>query len=144
MTNNGDILNRIMRAGNYHEKEYLVTVNKPVTPAFLKKMAAGVYLKELDTTTRPCRIELAGERQFRIVLTQGLNRQIRRMCASFQYEVTRLVRVRIMNISLGNMRPGEYRTVTRKEYAALREQLKHSANPGEQLPVQKTERKRDR
>lgn len=123
MTNNGDILNKIMRAGNYHEKEYLVTVDKKITPEFLKKMSAGVYLSELEVKTRPCKISLAGERQFRIILTQGLNRQIRRMCAAFHYKVTRLIRVRIMNIELGKLQPGEYRSVTRRELGVLQEQL---------------------
>lgn len=123
LTNNGDILNKIMRAGNYHEKEYLVTVDKKITPEFLEKMRKGVYLKELETKTRPCRIELAGEKQFRIVLTQGLNRQIRRMCEAFHYKVTKLLRVRIMNIELGALKPGEYRIITRKELAQLNRQL---------------------
>lgn len=132
MTNNGDILNKIMRAGNYHEKEYLVTVNKEITPDFLKKMSEGVYLKELEVKTRPCRVELAGKCQFRIILTQGLNRQIRRMCEALHYKVTRLQRMRIMNIELGNLKPGEYRSVTRKELAELKEQLKYSTNPGQE------------
>lgn len=123
LTNDGNILNKIMRAGNYHEKEYLVTVDKKITAEFLEKMRKGVYLKELGVKTRPCRIELAGEKQFRIVLTQGLNRQIRRMCEAFHYKVTRLLRVRIMNIELGNLKPGEYRSITRKELAQLRQQL---------------------
>ena len=130
MTNNGDILNKIMRAGNYHEKEYLVTVDKKITPEFLKKMSEGVYLRELEVKTRPCRVELAGEKQFRIVLTQGLNRQIRRMCEAFHYKVMRLVRVRIMNIELGELKPGEYRSITRREWAVLQEKLKRSENPG--------------
>lgn len=128
MTNNGDILNKIMRAGNYHEKEYLVTVDKEITPNFLKKMAAGVYLKELEVKTRPCKIELAGKNQFRIILTQGLNRQIRRMCEALHYKVTRLQRIRIMNIELGDLKEGEYRSITRKEWAVLQEQLKYSAS----------------
>jgi 23S rRNA pseudouridine2604 synthase len=115
-----------MRAGNYHEKEYLVTVNKTITPEFLKKMAAGVYLKELEVKTRPCKVELAGEKQFRITLTQGLNRQIRRMCEANHYKVTRLMRVRIMNIELGKLKPGEYRSVTRRELAALQQALRGS------------------
>lgn len=131
MTNYGDILNKIMRAGNYHEKEYLVTVDREITQDFLKKMAAGVYLRELDVTTRPCRIELSGKCQFRIVLTQGLNRQIRRMCETLHYRVKRLVRMRIMNIELGELKPGEYRTITRKEYAQLQELLRDSRNPGQ-------------
>lgn len=130
MTNNGDILNKIMRAGNYHEKEYLVTVDKEITAEFLKKMASGVYLEELDVTTRPCRVEMAGRKQFRIVLTQGLNRQIRRMCSACHYRVTRLVRVRIMNLELGELKPGEYRSVSRREYARLQEGLRGSTNPG--------------
>ncbi len=130
MTNNGDILNKIMRAGNYHEKEYLVTVDKKITPEFLKKMSEGVYLRELEVKTRPCCVELAGEKQFRIVLTQGLNRQIRRMCEAFHYKVTRLVRVRIMNIELSELKPGEYRSITRKEWAVLQEKLKYSENSG--------------
>lgn len=106
MTNNGDILNKIMRAGNYHEKEYVVTVDKEVTPEFLKKMSEGIYLEELDVKTRPCLAEKAGSNSFRIILTQGLNRQIRRMCKACHYRVTKLRRVRIMNIELGDLRPG--------------------------------------
>lgn len=128
MTNNGDILNKIMRAGNYHEKEYLVTVDREIKEDFIKKMAAGVYLKELDVKTRPCRVELAGRCQFRIILTQGLNRQIRRMSEACGYRVTRLVRTRIMNIELGSLKAGEYRSLTRKELAALKEQLKYSSS----------------
>lgn len=130
MTNNGDILNKIMRAGNYHEKEYLVTVDREITPNFLRKMSEGVYLKELEVKTRPCKVQLAGKNQFRIILTQGLNRQIRRMCEALHYKVTRLQRVRIMNIELGDLKPGEYRSITRKEMAALNEQLKYSTNQG--------------
>ena len=131
MTNNGDILNKIMRAGNYHEKEYLVTVDREVTAEFLKKMAEGVFLKELGVKTRPCQIWLAGKCRFRIVLTQGLNRQIRRMCEAFGYHVTKLQRVRIMNIELGDLQPGAYRSVSRKELAVLTESLKHAKNPGD-------------
>lgn len=130
MTNNGDILNKIMRAGNYHEKEYLVTVDREITPNFLRKMSEGVYLKELEVKTRPCKVQLAGKNQFRIILTQGLNRQIRRMCEALHYKVTRLQRVRIMNIELGDLKQGEYRSITRKEMAALSEQLKYSTNQG--------------
>ncbi len=130
LTNQGDILNKIIGSGNYHEKEYLVTVNREITPDFLGKMAAGVYLKELDVRTRPCQVHLAGKKQFRIILTQGLNRQIRRMCEANGYRVTRLVRVRIMNIELGQLRPGEYRSVTRRELAGLLETIRRSRNPG--------------
>lgn len=131
MTNNGDILNKIMRAGNYHEKEYLVTIDKPVTEAFLKKMSGGLYLKELKVRTRPCKVSSVGEFTFQIILTQGLNRQIRRMCAACGCQVLSLKRVRIMNIELGSLEPGVYRKVTKEEYAVLLEALKDSSNPGE-------------
>ena len=131
MTNNGDILNKIMRAGNYHEKEYVVTVDKEVTPEFLKKMSEGIYLEELDVKTRPCLAEKAGSNSFRIILTQGLNRQIRRMSEALGYKVTELVRVRIMNIELGNLKRGEYRSLTDEELNELYEELKGSENaPG--------------
>ena len=128
MTNQGDLLNKIMKAGKYHEKEYVVTVDKKVTPDFIRRMARGVPLKELDTVTRPCRVEMAGENRFRIVLTQGLNRQIRRMCEYFGYHVVRLVRVRIMNIELGRLLSGQYRHLTKTETAALMDSLKKSEN----------------
>lgn len=131
MTNNGDILNKIMRAGNYHEKEYLVTVDREVTPDFLEMLRGGIYLAELGVTTRPCRAERTGRDSFRIILTQGLNRQIRRMCAACGYQVQRLVRVRIMNIRLGDLQPGAYREVSRAEYAELQDGLLGSVNPGQ-------------
>lgn len=126
MTNNGDIINKIMRAGNCHEKEYIVTVNKPVTKKFIEKMAAGVPI--LDTITRTCEVEAIGNYKFRIVLTQGLNRQIRRMCEYLGYKVTHLKRVRIMNIHLGSLKPGEYREVTKEEIRQLYEMIKDSSN----------------
>ncbi|MCD7743981.1 MAG: pseudouridine synthase [Lachnospiraceae bacterium] len=126
MTNYGDIVNKMMRAGNFHEKEYLVSVDREIQPDFLKRMSGGVYLEELDVKTRPCQVELTGKAQFRIVLTQGLNRQIRRMCAALGYRVTRILRVRVMNIELGDLKPGEYRPVSRKEYAQLKELLADS------------------
>lgn len=131
LTNDGDIQNKIMRAGNYHEKEYLVTVDRRITPEFLKKMSEGIYLKELGVKTRACKVELAGERQFRIVLTQGLNRQIRRMCEACRYKVVRLQRIRIMNLSLGSLKEGEYRSVTRKELAQLKELLNKKERNGQ-------------
>lgn len=124
MTNNGDIINRMMRAANKHEKEYKVTVNKPVTDEFLKEMAGGVPI--LDTVTRPCRVEKLGKYKFKIILTQGLNRQIRRMCEALGYEVKELRRVRIMNIELGNLKPGEYRKVTDQELNELYELIRDS------------------
>ena len=119
MTNNGELVNKIMRAGNNHEKEYIVTVNKPVTDSFVRGLAGGVPLVELETSTRKCKVEKIGNRKIRIILTQGLNRQIRRMCEYFGYRVEKLERVRIMNITLGDLKPGEYREVTSEEYAKL-------------------------
>ncbi|MBR0381721.1 MAG: pseudouridine synthase [Eubacterium sp.] len=113
MTNDGDLMNEILRARNYHEKEYEVRVDRPVTPAFLKKMSEGVEI--LDTVTRPCKVEKISEKRFRIILTQGLNRQIRRMCEALGYRVRDLRRVRIMNIKLGNLSVGSYREVTGAE-----------------------------
>lgn len=124
MTNNGDIINRMMRAANKHEKEYKVTVDKPVTDEFLKEMAGGVPI--LDTVTRPCQVEKLGKYKFKIILTQGLNRQIRRMCEALGYEVKELRRVRIMNIELGNLKPGEYRKVTDQELNELYELIRDS------------------
>ena len=128
MTNNGEIVNKIMRAGNRHEKEYFVTVNKPVTDSFIRGMAGGVPLVELGTQTRKCKVEKTGKRQFRIILTQGLNRQIRRMCEYFGYRVEKLVRVRIMNIELGDLPVGTYRDVTPEEYQKLQELIQDSYN----------------
>lgn len=135
MTNDGSLVNRMMRAVNFHEKEYLVTVNKPVTDAFLDRMAKGVRIRKveegevlLDAVTRPCRVEKTGKCSFRIILTQGLNRQIRRMCETLGYEVTHLTRVRVMNIQLKGMKPGTWRRVTDQEMAVLREALKGSKN----------------
>lgn len=126
MTNNGDIINKMMRAGNAHEKEYKVTVNRPVTDEFLRKMSEGVPI--LDTVTRTCKVEQIGKFKFRIILTQGLNRQIRRMCEYFGYKVTRLERVRVMNITLGDLKPGQYRKVTEEEMQELMELIKDSSN----------------
>ncbi len=119
LTSNGDIVNRILRAENNHEKEYLVTVDRPVTPEFLARMARGVRLPELNQTTRPCRLSRAGARSFRIILTQGLNRQIRRMCEVFDYTVRRLQRLRIMNIRLGELKPGRWRNLGAAELQGL-------------------------
>ena len=126
MTNNGDIINKMMRAGNRHEKEYKVTVDQAITPDFLEKMSAGVPI--LDTVTRPCRVQKIGKYTFTIILTQGLNRQIRRMCEALGYEVKDLVRTRIMNIELGKLREGEYRKLTDRELDCLYEQIRDSSN----------------
>ena len=126
MTNNGDIINKMMRAGNRHEKEYKVTVDKELTPAFIEKMSNGVPI--LDTVTRPCTVKKIGKYTFTIILTQGLNRQIRRMCEALGYQVKDLVRTRIMNIELGRLREGEYRKLTDRELNELYEQIKDSSS----------------
>ena len=121
LTNDGDIVNKILRSSNHHEKEYNVRVNKDITPDFLSKMAAGVPI--LDTVTLPCKIEQTGRDTFTIILTQGLNRQIRRMCEALDYRVRSLKRVRIMNIKLGRLKTGTYRNLTPQELEELRAQL---------------------
>ena len=117
LTNDGDIVNTVLRAENAHEKEYVVAVDRPLTPAFLHGMASGVPI--LDTVTNPCRVTQVGRNTFRIVLTQGLNRQIRRMCEYFDYTVRRLQRVRIMHIPLGDLPSGAWRELTAAEVAGL-------------------------
>ena len=126
LTNQGDLVNRIMRAGNYHEKEYLVTVNKEVTPEFIRHMASGVPI--LDTITRKCFVEKTGKNAFRIILTQGLNRQIRRMCSYLGYEVVSLKRIRIMNLTLSGLKSGEYREIQPDEMKRLEQMLKNSSS----------------
>lgn len=128
LTNDGDIVNRLMRAGNRHEKEYVVTTDKEVTASFLKGMSGGVPLMELGVTTRPCTVKKLGKHQFSIILTQGYNRQIRRMCEYFGYRVRKLVRIRIMNVLLGDLKIGTYRTLTPEEEATLRRKLLDSSN----------------
>ncbi|WP_122055886.1 23S rRNA pseudouridine(2604) synthase RluF [Vibrio sp. Evd11] len=117
LTNDGDIVNKILRAGNNHEKEYVVRVDKPITTEFLKKMASGVPI--LDTVTLPCNVEKETKFSFRITLTQGLNRQIRRMCEALGYEVFKLRRVRIMNISLDGIPNGKWRYLSEEEIAEI-------------------------
>ncbi len=117
LTNDGDIVNELLRARHGHEKEYVVTVDRPVTDAFVKTMAGGVEI--LDTKTSPCRVERISKNVFRIVLTQGLNRQIRRMCETLGYTVRRLIRVRFVNIHLQGIAPGRWRNLTRVELAGL-------------------------
>jgi len=117
LTNDGDIVNKILRARNNHEKEYLVDVNFPIDRAFVDAMSNGVPI--LDTVTRKCKVEKIGKQRFRIVLTQGLNRQIRRMCEYLGYRVTRLKRVRIMNVKL-DVPVGEWRDLTKKELREIR------------------------
>jgi len=117
LTNDGDIVNTILRAENEHEKEYVVAVDRPLTPAFLAGMAAGVPI--LDTVTNPCKVTQVGRNTFRIVLTQGLNRQIRRMCEHFDYTVRGLQRVRIMHVRLGDLPVGKWRDLTADELRGL-------------------------
>ncbi len=116
LTNDGDIVNKILRARNHHEKEYLVTVNRPIRGDFAQRMASGIPI--LGTVTRPCFVEQTGRQTFRIILTQGLNRQIRRMCEFLGYEVTRLKRIRIMNIGL-DLAEGEWRDLSAEELGEL-------------------------
>lgn len=123
LTNDGDIVNKILRARNAHEKEYIVTVNKPVTAEFVAKMANGIPI--LDTVTRRCQVEQIHKKQFRIVLTQGLNRQIRRMCEYLGYRVVKLKRVRIMNIQL-DVGKGKHRLLHAEELMTLQKKLEHS------------------
>ena len=120
LTNDGDIVNNLLRAENNHEKEYIVSVDKPLDSSFRQKMEGG--LPVLGQITLPCEVEVLGSRRFRIVLHQGLNRQIRRMCEYLGYRVVKLRRIRFMNITLDNMKPGEYRLLSRTE----KEELKRS------------------
>lgn len=119
MTNQGELVNQIMRAKNEHEKEYVVTVTKPVSEEFLSKLREGIWLEELGVITRKCRAWKTADRTFKIILTQGLNRQIRRMCRACGYHVSKLVRVRIMNIKLDNLKKGQYRLLTEEEIRGL-------------------------
>lgn len=135
MTNDGNIVNKILRAANEHEKEYIVKVDRPVTDDFVKRMSAGVPI--LDTITKRCEVERLSRYEFRIVLTQGLNRQIRRMCEYLGYEVVALKRIRLINLHLGDLPVGKWRDLTKKELKDLKEAVKDS-NP---LPMPKEEKK---
>ena len=124
LTNDGDIVNKILRARNHHEKEYLVTVNRPITKDFLDQMSNGVPI--LDTVTRKCKVEQIGKFEFKIILTQGLNRQIRRMCEYLDYRVTRLKRIRIMNVKL-DVPVGKWRDLTATELKEINKLVSSSA-----------------
>ena len=137
LTNQGELVNKMMRAGNCHEKEYLVTVDKPVTDDFIKKMSSGVPI--LGTVTRKCQVEKTGKKTFRIILTQGLNRQIRRMCEYLGYRVERLVRVRVMNLELGDLPVGQYREAAEKELENLKSLIQDSS---ETTVIMKNERRK--
>ena len=132
MTNDGDLINGMMRARYAHEKEYKVTVNKEITPEFIEKMSRGVHIrdreKNLDAVTKPCKVRKNGKYTFSIILTQGLNRQIRRMCEALGYKVTTLKRIRIMNVELGNLKPGEVRELTEQELKELYGTVKEREN----------------
>jgi 23S rRNA pseudouridine2604 synthase len=125
LTNRGDLVNGIMRSRYDHEKEYIVTVDRPVDDIFLRKMSAGVYLKELDVTTKPCKCQKIARNKFSMIITQGLNRQIRRMCEACGCRVTKLKRVRILDIELGDLPVGEYREATQKELDSVIERMDH-------------------
>ena len=126
LTNQGSLVNQIMKGSSNHEKEYVVQVNKAITEAFVKIMEEGVWLEELGFATKPCKIAVTGRKEFHIILTQGLNRQILRMCTAQGYHVTNLRRIRIMNIHLGNLKTGTYRKVTAKEYETLIKMLENN------------------
>lgn len=125
LTNDGDIVNKILRAGNAHEKEYIVTTDKSIAPDFVNKMRNGV--KILGTITNKCYVKQEGEKKFRIILTQGLNRQIRRMCAALGYKVTSLKRVRIMHITLSGLAPGKWRNFSAEEITEINRMVAHSS-----------------
>ena len=126
MTNDGDIVNKILRAGNRHEKEYIVRVDRPINSDFVQRMSRGIPI--LETVTKPCTVERLSRFVFRIVLVQGLNRQIRRMCEYLNYEVISLKRVRIMNLTMGNLPNGQWRHLTPEEIQGLQESLIDSDN----------------
>ena len=130
LTNDGYLSNEICKARNYHEKEYVVTVREEVTKDFLDKMRNGVYLSELHATTRPCKVEKIGKFTFKIILTQGLNRQIRRMCRELSYHVIKLKRIRVLNITLEHLRPGEYRELSKQEIDTIMKMLSQKKHYG--------------
>ena len=142
LTNDGDIVNKILRASNNHEKEYIVIVDKPITPEFIQQMGSGVPV--LDTITKKCKIKQEGNKRFRITLTQGLNRQIRRMCEHLDYRVIKLTRVRIMNIQLGNMPVGKWRYFTQPEVDRLNEMVKESTKTDDTHFAKTPKKKNDR
>lgn len=119
LTNDGDLIQAMMKGSGNHEKEYIVKTDKEITNEFIKKMEAGVYLEELAITTKPCKLKKDGKFTFHITLTQGVNRQIRRMCKTFGYEVKHLKRIRVMSILLGNLQEGKFRELQEKELVLL-------------------------
>lgn len=123
MTNDGDLIHEMMQAANAHEKEYLVTINKPVTEELVNSLSKGVFIKEFNRKTRPCKVKKTGPNTFSIVLTEGMNREIRRMCEAFGVKVTVLKRVRILTVTLNGLKTGEYRVLSDEEIAKLYEAL---------------------
>lgn len=119
LTNMGELSNKVLKSRNYHEKEYIVTVDKKITDRFLKCLREGIYLKDLETTTRPCKVWKTKDKEFHIILTQGLNRQIRRMCEACHYKVIDLFRIRIMNLDITGIKEGKYREIKELEYNEL-------------------------
>lgn len=130
LTNNGEIVNKVLKSVNGHEKEYIVRVNKKITDEFLLSMSSGIHIidyeKNIDTVTKPCKCKKIDEYTFSLVLTQGINRQIRRMCTAFNYDVKSLKRIRIMNIRLDRLKTGDYRKLSDKEISTLLRMLKTS------------------
>ena len=121
LTNDGDLIDRMMRGSNRHEKEYLVTVNREVTEEMCEKLRTGIFLSGLGVKTRPCKVVIKDKNTISVTLTQGLNRQIRRMCEQVGLKVRKLKRIRVMSVTLGNLKPGEYRELTGSEIEGLRQ-----------------------
>jgi len=141
LTSDGDIVNKILRAENAHEKEYLVTVNKPLTEQFAQKMSRGIPI--LDQITKPCDVQILSTFQFKIILTQGLNRQIRRMCDYLDYRVTKLKRIRIMSVGLGDLKPGDWRYMTQQELDAINDAVQSSQKTAEVGAIAPKKKKTD-
>lgn len=139
LTNDGDIVNKILRAGNNHEKEYFVTVNKTITDSFIEKMGNGIPI--LGTVTKKCLVEKVSAKIFKIILTQGLNRQIRRMCEYLDYEVTKLKRTRIMNVELGYLQAGDWRELTEDEMKEINKMISSSSKTEEASIVKEKPKK---
>lgn len=136
LTNDGDIVNKILRAGNNHEKEYIVSVDKPLNDRFIKRMSNGIPI--LGTVTKKCKVEKLSDKTFKIILVQGLNRQIRRMCEYLGYDVTKLKRTRIMNVSLGNLKVGEWRELSTIEMQKINQLVSTSTKTEEASIIKKT------
>ncbi len=141
LTSDGDIVNKILRAENAHDKEYIVTVDKPISERFIKRMSQGVPI--LDTITKPCVVKVQSRFVFRIILTQGLNRQIRRMCEYLDYQVTKLKRARIMNVELSGLKPGQWRNLTAEEMTDINQAVRYSNKTADPELVTQTQPLKD-